>query len=153
VEFSPEAASINMACQEVASVSKQHVKVAIGATVVVAAIAYLMFSGTTGSAVYFLTVPELQQKVVTLQGEPVRVAGKVTDDPVQWDVRNLSLAFVIGEGQVRMPVHYRGVKPDMFQAGVDVIVEGRVGQDGVLIASNLMTSCPSKYQAEKRPTS
>jgi len=134
-------------------VSKQHVKLAIGATVVVAAIAYLMFSGTTANTAYFLTVPELQQKVVTLRGEPVRVAGKVTDDPVQWDVRNLSLAFVMGEGQARIPVHYRGVKPDMFQAGVDVIVEGRVGQDGVLMASNLMTSCPSKYQAEKRPTS
>jgi cytochrome c-type biogenesis protein CcmE len=134
-------------------VSKQHVKVAIGATVVIAAIVYLMFSGTTASTAYFLTVPELQQKVVTLQGEAVRVAGKVTDDPVQWNVRTLSLAFVMGEGQARIPVHYRGVKPDMFQPGVDVIVEGRVGQDGVLMASNVMTSCPSKYQAEKRPTS
>lgn len=133
--------------------SKQHVKLTIGAAVVVAAMAYLMFSGTTGNTAYFLTVPELQQKAATLRGESVRVAGKVTDDPIQWDVRNLSLAFLIGEGQTRIPVQYRGVKPDMFQAGVDVIVEGRIGQDGVLIASNLMTSCPSKYQAEKRPTS
>jgi cytochrome c-type biogenesis protein CcmE len=134
-------------------VSKQHVKLTIGAAVVVAAIAYLMFAGTTASTAYFLTVPELQQRAATLQGESVRVAGKVTDDPIQWDIRTLSLAFLIGEGQVRIPVHYRGVKPDMFQAGVDVIVEGRIGQDGVLIASHLMTSCPSKYQADKRPTS
>jgi cytochrome c-type biogenesis protein CcmE len=41
----------------------------------------------------------------------------------------------------------------MFQAGADVIVEGQIGQDGVLMASNLMTSCPSKYEEDKRPTS
>jgi cytochrome c-type biogenesis protein CcmE len=133
--------------------SKQHVKLAIGAAVVVAAVAYLMFSGATGNTAYFLTVPELQQKFTTLQGEPLRVAGKVTADPIHWDVQNLSLAFTIGEGQTRIPVRYTGIKPDMFQAGADVIIEGKIGHDGVLQASNLMTSCPSKYQEEKRPTS
>jgi cytochrome c-type biogenesis protein CcmE len=131
---------------------KQHIKLSVGATVVVAAIAYLMFSGTTGSTAYFLTVQELHQKLLTFQGEPVRVAGKVTADTIQWDVQTLSLAFSIGEGSVSIPVSYRGIKPDMFQAGADVIVEGKI-QNGVLVASNLMTSCPSKYQAEKRPTS
>jgi cytochrome c-type biogenesis protein CcmE len=57
----------------------------------------------------------------------------------------------MGEGQDRIPVRYKGVKPDMFQTGVDVIVEGRIGHDGVLAASVLMTSCPSKYQEEKSP--
>jgi cytochrome c-type biogenesis protein CcmE len=133
-------------------VSKQHVKLAIGVLVIVVSIAYLMFSGATGSTMYFLTVPEVQQRLTTLQGESIRVAGKVSDDPIHWDVRNLSLAFVMGEGQARIPVRYQGVKPDMFQMGVDVIVEGRIGHDGVLAASVLMTSCPSKYQEEKSPT-
>jgi cytochrome c-type biogenesis protein CcmE len=77
----------------------------------------------------------------------------VTADPIQWDVRHLSLAFRIGEGEARLPVQYTGVKPDMFQAGVNVIVEGRIGRDGVLMASILMTSCPSKYQDEKNAPS
>jgi cytochrome c-type biogenesis protein CcmE len=134
-------------------VTKQHIKLSIGAAVVVAAIAYLMFSGSTGSTAYYLTVSELREQFVTLRGEPLRVTGKVTDDPIHWDVQNLSLAFVIGEGDDRVPVQYKGIKPDMFQTGVDVIVEGRVGQDGILVASILMTSCPSKYQEEKSPTS
>lgn len=133
--------------------TKQHIKLSIGAAVVVAAIAYLMFSGSTGSTAYYLTVSELREQFVTLRGEPLRVTGKVTDDPIHWDVQNLSLAFVIGEGDDRVPVRYKGIKPDMFQTGVDVIVEGRVGQDGILVASILMTSCPSKYQEEKSPTS
>jgi cytochrome c-type biogenesis protein CcmE len=134
--------------------SKQHIKLSIGAMVVVAAIAYLMFSGTTASTAFFVTVPELRERASTLQGEAVRVAGKVTDDPIQWDVQNLALTFTMGDATHRVPVQYKGIKPDMFQAGADVIVEGRVGQNGVLVASNLMTSCPSKYEEEdKHPTS
>jgi len=133
-------------------VSRQHVKLSIGVVVIVASVAYLIFSGATGSTMYFLTVPEVQQKLIALKGESIRVAGKVTEDPIDWDVRNLSLTFIIGDAQSRIPVYYKGVKPDMFQAGVDVIVEGRIRQDGVLVASVLMTSCPSKYQEEKSPT-
>ena len=132
--------------------SKQHVKLSICVSIIVMSIAYLVFSGATGSAMYFLTVLEVQQKLATLKGEPIRVAGKVTEDPINWDVRTLSLAFVMGDGQARIPVRYKGVKPDMFQTGADVIVEGRIEHDGVLAASVLMTSCPSKYQEEKNPT-
>ena len=133
--------------------TKHHIKLGIGVAVIVAAVAYMMFSGTTETTMYFLTVPEVQQRRASLQGEAIRVAGKVSSDPIQWDVRNLSLAFVMGEGQERIPVRYKGVKPDMFQPGADVIVEGRIESDGVLVASTLMTSCPSKYEEEKRPTS
>ena len=134
--------------------SPHHVKVAIGVTVIVAAIAYLLLSGTTASTVYFLTVPEVQQQGAALQqaSRPIRVAGPVTADPIHWEARHLSLAFRIGEGEARLPVQYKGVKPDMFQAGVTVIVEGRLGHDGVLHAATLMTSCPSKYQDEKKAT-
>jgi cytochrome c-type biogenesis protein CcmE len=136
-------------------VSTQHVKVAIGMTVIVAAVAYLLLSGTTASTVYFLTVPEVRQQWSALQqaAHPIRVAGPVTADPIQWEARQLSLAFSIGEGEARLPVQYTGVKPDMLQAGVSVIVEGRIGRDGVLRASTLMTSCPSKYQDEKQAPS
>ena len=133
--------------------ARQHVKLAIGIVVIVAAVSYLMFSGASENTMYFLTVPEIQQKLPTLGGGAVRVAGKVTDDPVQWDMRTLSLAFIMGEGEARLPVQYKGVKPDMFQAGADVIVEGYVRADGVLIASTLMTKCPSRYQDEKNSTS
>ena len=132
--------------------SKQHIKLSVGVLVIVASVAYLIVSGATGKTMYFLTVPEVQQKLTTLTGAPLRVAGKVTADPIEWDVRHLSLAFVMGEGQARLPVRYKGVKPDMFQTGVDVIVEGRLEPDGVFAASVLMTSCPSKYQEEKSST-
>lgn len=131
-------------------VSNQHIKLAIGAAVIVAAIGYLMFSGATGNTAYFFTVPELQKQAGAVQGEAIRVAGKVTSEPIQWNVQQLTLAFTMGEEGVTVPVSYKGVKPDMFQPGAAVIVEGKLGRDGVIQASNLMTSCPSKYEEEKQ---
>jgi cytochrome c-type biogenesis protein CcmE len=131
-------------------VSKQHIKLAIGAVIVVAAIGYLMFSGSSGNTAFFMTVPELQAQTQDMRGAALRVAGKVTADPIHWDVQHLTLAFTMGEGDASIPVHYKGVKPDMFQAGADVIVEGHIGPDGILQAKTLMTSCPSKYEEEKK---
>ncbi len=45
-----------------------------------------------------------------------------------------------------VPVVYQGLRPDMFEAGRDVIIDGEF-KDGVVIASSLLTQCPSKYEA------
>jgi cytochrome c-type biogenesis protein CcmE len=37
----------------------------------------------------------------------------------------------------------------MFAEGRDVIVEGRYSHENILEAKTIMTSCPSKYEAEK----
>ena len=52
------------------------------------------------------------------------------------------------------PVSFRVVaagepKPDMFAPGRDVIVEGKLGAGGVIAATQVMTSCPSKYKPKQ----
>ncbi|MFM7140653.1 MAG: cytochrome c maturation protein CcmE [Alphaproteobacteria bacterium] len=101
----------------------------------------------------------------------LRLAGRVSQGSVQWDPKTLDLAFVLmpipkGQGgthetrrageslpaataAARLPVSYNGILPDMFADGRDVIVEGRV-VDGVFHAKSLLTTCPSKYEAEKQ---
>ena len=57
------------------------------------------------------------------------------------------LAASAGTASTTLTVRYNGILPDMFAEGRDVIVEGTV-QDGVFHASTLLTTCPSKYEAE-----
>ncbi|MDR2075563.1 MAG: cytochrome c maturation protein CcmE [Desulfovibrio sp.] len=48
-------------------------------------------------------------------------------------------------------VVYRGVVPDAFQAGAEVLIEGGFEATGPdFRARTLMTKCPSKYQKENR---
>ncbi|MEW6272934.1 MAG: cytochrome c maturation protein CcmE, partial [Thermodesulfobacteriota bacterium] len=48
----------------------------------------------------------------------------------------------------KLPVRYNGIRPDMFADGRDVIVEGKV-ESGVFHAKTLLTTCPSKYEADQ----
>ena len=85
----------------------------------------------------------------------IRVAGKVMVDTINYEVQpELSLTFSISDpgksgvstpSVVGIPVVYKGIKPDMFAPGRDVIVDGDF-LDGTLVASKLLTQCPSKYE-------
>ena len=59
------------------------------------------------------------------------------------------MKFFIEENDSSLNVAYQGVTPDMFVDGGEVVVEGTLGKDGVFHANTLLTSCPSKYEAEK----
>jgi cytochrome c-type biogenesis protein CcmE len=43
-------------------------------------------------------------------------------------------------------VIYRGIAPDTFTDGVDVVVEGRMGEDGTFHATTLLAKCASRYE-------
>jgi cytochrome c-type biogenesis protein CcmE len=47
-----------------------------------------------------------------------------------------------------MPVSYRGTVPDLFKAGADVVVEGKLNAAGTFEADVLLTKCASKYDAK-----
>ena len=48
------------------------------------------------------------------------------------------------------PVTYRGIVPDTFTDAndIEVIVEGRLGRDGVFHATEVLAKCGSRYEAE-----
>jgi cytochrome c-type biogenesis protein CcmE len=133
------------------------VKFLIGSIALVGAVAYLIFAGVQQSGVYYFKIDEFLAQQDSYAGEPVRVAGRVTRGSVtkKMTPNGEDLTFKIGdfvsegEPSETVSVHFVGVTPDMFKAegGSDVIVEGKY-HDGMIHAQSVMTSCPSKYEAE-----
>ena len=86
---------------------------------------------------------------------------------IEWDPNTLTLKFEVvpipdvDAAPVKPvsvlatdPISFRVVaagepKPDMFAPGRDVIVEGKLGAGGVITATQVMTSCPSKYKPKQ----
>lgn len=138
-------------------------KFAVGALLIVGAVAYLIYTGIQQTKVYYFTIDELLLQRDALIPEDVRVAGRVQVGSVAWDPAALDLAFVLAPVTENVaadetfrqgvPVSYQGILPDMFAEGRDVIVEGRYTSEPRLVASTIMTSCPSKYEPEtERPS-
>ena len=50
------------------------------------------------------------------------------------------------DGAQTYNVVYRGIAPDTFTDGVDVVVEGRLGRDGTFRATTLLAKCASRYE-------
>ena len=109
--------------------------------VVAACVGYLVYSATGGSSEYYLTVSELKSQTTT--GD-VRVAGVVQND-IQRSDGGLRVLFTEKDGTASMPVEYRGTLPDIFQPGITVVAEGRLGADGVFHARNVLAKCPSRF--------
>ncbi|TMB79398.1 MAG: cytochrome c maturation protein CcmE, partial [Chloroflexi bacterium] len=76
----------------------------------------------------------------------VRVAGVVQDDVQKSD--GLHVTFTEKDGTASMPVQYTGTLPDIFKPGITVVVEGKLGGDGVFHARTLLAKCPSRFSTQ-----
>lgn len=108
--------------------------------------------GIRGNAYSVFTPSELLDSDVK-DGVRVRIAGRVADKEIRYSISPFPrLVFYIsdpgvkgGDGDNLLIIEYRGVKPDMFKAGRDVIIDGAM-KEGVFMADRLLTQCPSKYE-------
>ena len=115
-------------------------KLWIGGGLLVVAIAYLMMTSLQTNAVYYVTVSELVARGGS-SGQTVRVGGAVVDGSIQHDRTHLS--FQLTDGTAAIPVQHTGTVPDLFGyrtegAYQDVVVEGRLGPNGVFEARNII---------------
>jgi cytochrome c-type biogenesis protein CcmE len=121
----------------------------VGGALIAVFLGYLIFYFTRADATYYFELHEFLPQREALAGERLRVKGWVgrvsVDDP-----RTNELRFELArqDGSDAVPVFYHGIKPDMFAPGREVVIEGKY-EGGTLAARQVMTSCPSKYEAKK----
>jgi cytochrome c-type biogenesis protein CcmE len=114
------------------------------AAVVAACVGYLIFTASGGAGEYYITVSELRSHA---PAGDVRVAGVVQND-VQKSEGGLHVTFTEKDATSSMPVEYSGALPDIFQPGITVVAEGKLGSDGVFHARTLLAKCPSRFATQ-----
>ena len=115
---------------------------ALPGLLVAGCVGYLIFTASSASAEYYVTVSELHAHPTT---SDVRVAGVVQDDVQK---SGLHVTFTERDGTASMPVDYTGTLPDIFKPGITVVVEGSMGADGVFRARTLLAKCPSRFSTQ-----
>jgi cytochrome c-type biogenesis protein CcmE len=122
--------------------------------VVVLVLVWLVWGGIDKNIVYFLTPSELLAKGTDGYDRPVRLGGLVAANTVDWKADALDLRFDVTDGQKTVKVHSRGAPPQMFRAGIGVVLEGRYRRDGVFESSSVMVKHSNEYKpphAGERP--
>ncbi|HIE57318.1 MAG TPA: cytochrome c maturation protein CcmE [Anaerolineales bacterium] len=145
-------------------------KFIIGGLLIAAAVVYLIYSSTAASAQYFLTVQEVSAPGVNVQNRDLRISGAVIGDTIAYDPQTLTLSFTVAhipgdndeieeQGGLAFVLHnavespsailqvvYNGPKPDLLENEAQAIMTGRLGDDGVFYADELLLKCPTKYE-------
>ena len=127
-------------------------KFLVGAGIIVASVVLLIAQGVKETGVYFLTPSELAAKTTadpTFYDVGLKISAKVVPGSIRRDDKNRQVDFQVSDGVQSYPVTYRGLVPDTFTDAndIEVIVEGRLGRDGVFHATEVLAKCGSRYEA------
>ena len=128
----------------------KRVKFYIAGAVLLSAFLFLFLTSfKSENLAYFLTVDEIADKGSGLKGRGIRVEGKIVPKSLIRNPEAMKIAFQMQGEKTTLPVNFKGVAPDLLDAGFPVIAEGKLDANGVLVAKNLMVACPSKFEEMK----
>jgi cytochrome c-type biogenesis protein CcmE len=128
-------------------------KFLVGALLIVGSVGFLIAEGVKETGVYFLTPAELAAKTSAdptfVDNVGFKVGAKVVPGSIRRDDASRTIDFQVSDGVKTYPVSYRGLVPDTFTDAndIEVIVEGRLGHDGVIRATDVLAKCGSRYEA------
>jgi cytochrome c-type biogenesis protein CcmE len=127
------------------------IRIAATAGVIVLALMGLMYTTLSEGTEYYKHVDEVMADPQAWHGKRLQLHGYVMD-PVLHKAETLEYLFKIQSNGKVVPAHYKGVVPDTFKPGSEVVLKGRLGPEGFSVAPNgVMAKCPSKYEASRAP--
>lgn len=136
---------------------KKNGRFVFGVAGVALVVTYLMWTGFSESMMYYMTPVEL---MASAQGDgsarelTIQVAGKLVPGTHKSEHGNLH-SFVVADferADVTIPVEFTGTLPDTFRPNepdVEVVAKGRLRDDGVFVATSVVTKCGSRYEASE----
>lgn len=128
--------------------SGKKLKIAIAFAVVALLLVWLTYTGLDGNMKYFLEIKDVEAMGAKAQDQGLRVKGFLVPGSVEETGNGLEIFFLIEENGHQLKVRYDQERPDTFKDGSEVLVEGKMTEQGYFDAHFLMAKCPSKYEVD-----
>lgn len=106
--------------------------------------AYLILSAFQKNLVFFFTPTQVIAGDAP-QGRAFRLGGMVEEGSLRRATGDVQVTFVVTDTARRVPVTYRGILPDLFKEGKGVVSQGRLGNDGVFRADEVLAKHDENY--------
>lgn len=81
------------------------------------------------------------------RGHAFRVGGLVEVGSIRRTPNTLTVNFVVTDLAQKIPVAYTGLLPDLFLEGKGVVAQGKLGNDGVFHADQVLAKHDENYMA------
>lgn len=105
---------------------------------------WLVLSAFEKNLVFFFTPTQI------LSGEAprnrhFRLGGMVEKNSLQRQADGVTVNFIVTDTVKSVPVRYRGILPDLFKEGKGVVAEGKLGDDQVFSADQVLAKHDENY--------
>lgn len=109
----------------------------------------VVYQGLTSASMYFYNADEAVAQRADLGVRRFRLQGTVVGDSITPTDKGVDFAVVFNGAAV--DVHHAGDPPELFQAGIPVVLEGRWDRSGRFFASDtIRVKHSEQYQADNR---
>lgn len=110
--------------------------------------ALLAASALREEASYFYTPATLKKalaKAKVVPGTAIRLGGMVQNGSIKRGADGVTVNFIVQDRDATQNVTYRGITPDLFVEGSGVVADGRLNNQGVFVAENLLAKHDENY--------
>lgn len=104
----------------------------------------LVLNAFNSNLVFFFSPSQVAAKEAP-QGRSFRIGGLVEEGSIQRESQGLSIRFVVTDLAHKIPVTYTGLLPDLFKEGKGVVAQGKLGDDGVFRAEQVLAKHDENY--------
>ncbi len=114
-----------------------------GIALVAAAVGLVLFALKNNVSLYF-TPTQVYHKEAP-QGKSFRIGGLVEAGSLSREQDGLTVHFVITDTAKSMMVTYKGILPDLFKEGKGVVAQGKLREDNVFYAEEVLAKHDENY--------
>jgi len=117
--------------------------IALGVLLLGAA-AGLVLNAFQSNLVFFFSPSQIAANEAP-QGKAFRIGGMVEAGSLVRGNDGLTVTFKVTDTVKAVPVTYTGILPDLFKEGKGVVAQGRLGTDGVFVATEVLAKHDENY--------
>lgn len=115
-----------------------------GGLAILGIVATLVLNAFQSNLVFFFSPTQVAAGEAP-KGKNFRIGGMVKEGSLQREADGVTLRFVVTDTDKEMTVAYKGILPDLFREGKGVVAQGRLGEDGVFAASEVLAKHDENY--------
>ena len=112
--------------------------------VILGAVAALVLNAFQSNLVFFFSPTQVAAGEAP-KGKPFRIGGMVKEGSIRREADGVTLSFVVTDTEQDMAVRYKGILPDLFKEGKGAVAQGKISDDGVFVASEVLAKHDENY--------
>lgn len=106
--------------------------------------AFFVANAFKNNLVFFFSPTQVAAKEAPVN-RTFRIGGLVEEGTLQRDNDGLTVRFTVTDTAASIPVVYKGILPDLFKEGRGCVAQGRLGDDGIFRAEEVLAKHDENY--------